>query len=75
MHDDRLVRPALAVNVGGLDVRKNLPALVEAFARVLPRLSDPADLVIAGSAHTGNRPSVEVEPDVAASLRALGYFA
>lgn len=41
-------------NVGGLDVRKNLPALIEAFARALPRLAGPAQLVIAGAAHSDN---------------------
>lgn len=41
-------------NVGGLDVRKNLPVLLEAFARVRLRLNEPVQLVIAGSAHTGN---------------------
>jgi glycosyltransferase involved in cell wall biosynthesis len=43
-----------AFNVGGLDARKNLPLLVEAFARLLPTLSEPVDLVIAGAAHTDN---------------------
>ena len=43
-----------AFNVGGLDARKNLPVLLEAFARVLPRLSEPAQLVIAGAPHTSN---------------------
>jgi glycosyltransferase involved in cell wall biosynthesis len=41
-------------NVGGLDVRKNLPVLLEAFARARPQLSEPVHLVIAGSAHSGN---------------------
>jgi glycosyltransferase involved in cell wall biosynthesis len=41
-------------NVGGLDARKNLPVLLDAFARALPRLTEPAWLVIAGAAHTGN---------------------
>lgn len=41
-------------NVGGLDARKNLPVLLEAFARALPRLDEPARLVIAGAAHSGN---------------------
>ena len=41
-------------NVGGLDARKNLPALVEAFARALPHLNEPAQLVIAGAPHTAN---------------------
>lgn len=48
------VRERYVFNVGGLDVRKNLPVLLEAFARALPRLGEPAQLVIAGAAHTDN---------------------
>jgi glycosyltransferase involved in cell wall biosynthesis len=44
-------------NVGGLDVRKNLPVLLEAFAHLRTRLDEPLQLVIAGAAHTDN-PSV-----------------
>ncbi|MGH2531985.1 MAG: glycosyltransferase family 4 protein [Thermomicrobiales bacterium] len=53
-------------NVGGLDVRKNLPVLLDAFARALPRLKEPTRLVIAGAAHSGN-PSVfpPLEPVIA----------
>jgi glycosyltransferase involved in cell wall biosynthesis len=42
-------------NVGGLDVRKNVEALVRAFGIALPDLDPDTRLVIAGSAHTGNR--------------------
>jgi glycosyltransferase involved in cell wall biosynthesis len=42
-------------NVGGLDARKNIPALVEAFARALPEIDADTRLVIAGAAHSGNR--------------------
>ena len=42
-------------NVGGLDVRKNVETLVRAFAASLPDLDKDTRLVIAGSAHTGNR--------------------
>jgi glycosyltransferase involved in cell wall biosynthesis len=42
------------LNIGGLDVRKNLPALIEAFTQAMPRLEDPAQLVIAGAPHSGN---------------------
>jgi glycosyltransferase involved in cell wall biosynthesis len=49
------VRGRYVFNVGGMDVRKNLPVLLEAFARALPRLEEPAQLVIAGAPHTGNR--------------------
>jgi glycosyltransferase involved in cell wall biosynthesis len=41
-------------NVGGLDARKNVDALVRAFAASLPDLDADTRLVIAGSAHTGN---------------------
>lgn len=41
-------------NVGGLDVRKNLATLIEAFAAVAGKTEDPTDLVIAGAAHSGN---------------------
>lgn len=44
-------------NVGGLDTRKNLPLLVEAFAQVISSLPEHIDLVIAGAGHTDN-PSV-----------------
>jgi glycosyltransferase involved in cell wall biosynthesis len=41
-------------NVGGLDARKNLPVLIEAFARALPALDAPVQLVIAGAPHSDN---------------------
>jgi glycosyltransferase involved in cell wall biosynthesis len=40
--------------VGGLDVRKRVDLLIEAFARSLPDLPDGAQLVIGGKAHSGN---------------------
>lgn len=42
------------LNVGGYDVRKQLPALVRGFARALPSLPDGCSLVIAGRPHTRN---------------------
>lgn len=48
------LRGAVVFNVGGLDVRKNLPVLLEAFARALPRLPEGTTLVIAGQPHTDN---------------------
>lgn len=52
-------------NVGGLDVRKNLPALIEAFARALPQIDSETRLVIAGRAHSGNhRLYPPLEPEV-----------
>lgn len=41
-------------NIGGFDRRKNLPLLVEAFARALPSLPEEATLVIAGAPHSDN---------------------
>ncbi|GBD15393.1 Mannosylfructose-phosphate synthase [bacterium HR26] len=41
-------------NVGGLDVRKNLPALIAAFALALPDLDPATRLVIAGRPHAEN---------------------
>lgn len=41
-------------NVGGFDVRKNLPLLIEAFATLRSELPEPVTLVIAGAPHTSN---------------------
>lgn len=48
------LRGAVIFNVGGLDVRKNVEALVRGFATALPDLDSDTRLVIAGQAHTGN---------------------
>ncbi len=48
------IRGRYLFNVGGLDIRKNLPLLLDAFARTLPHATEPVQLVIAGAAHTGN---------------------
>jgi glycosyltransferase involved in cell wall biosynthesis len=42
-------------NVGGFDVRKNLPVLIRAFAEALPRLQSGTKLVIAGAPHSKNQ--------------------
>jgi glycosyltransferase involved in cell wall biosynthesis len=58
-------------NVGGYDARKNLPVLVEAFARVLST-ADSADdltLVISGAPHSGNE---LVFPPLAPLIRERG---
>jgi glycosyltransferase involved in cell wall biosynthesis len=53
---DRFQIPGKYVfNIGGLDVRKNLPALIRAFHRILPELTDSIRLVIGGAAHSANR--------------------
>lgn len=41
-------------NVGGLDARKNLPALIRGFALARPQLPPNARLVIGGAAHTSH---------------------
>lgn len=41
-------------NIAGFDARKNLPVLIEAFARTLPHLHEPVWLVIAGAPHSAN---------------------
>jgi len=41
-------------NIGGYDVRKNLPLLVESFADLIAGRSDPLTLVIGGAPHSGN---------------------
>jgi glycosyltransferase involved in cell wall biosynthesis len=41
-------------NVGGLDARKNVPVLLEAFAQVRARLDEPLQLVVAGARHSDN---------------------
>ncbi len=56
-------------NVGGLDVRKNLAVLVEAFARALPKLNPDTRLVIAGRAHSANE---RLYPPLESFIRAWG---
>jgi glycosyltransferase involved in cell wall biosynthesis len=41
-------------NVGGFDARKNLPVLLEAFARLRTLVDEPIQLVIAGAPHSDN---------------------
>ncbi len=48
------LRGPVIFNVGGLDARKNLPALIEAFASAFPRLDPETRLVIAGRPHSEN---------------------
>lgn len=56
-------------NIGGLDVRKNLTALIQAFALVGDQLPAGTRLVIAGAAHSGNP---ERYPDLAPIVAACG---
>lgn len=41
-------------NIGGLDRRKNVPLLIDAFADALPALPPDVSLAIAGAAHSRN---------------------
>jgi glycosyltransferase involved in cell wall biosynthesis len=56
-------------NVGGLDVRKNLAALLRAFALVRSQLPEGTRLVIAGAAHSGHP---DRYPDLQPLARELG---
>ena len=56
-------------NIGGLDVRKGIPLLLEAFARVRREVDEPIQLVIAGAAHTGNP---HVYPPIEPLIERLG---
>ena len=48
------IRAPYIVNSGGLDVRKNVPAVIEGFALAQGAGRLEHDLVIVGQAHTGN---------------------
>ena len=56
-------------NIGGLDVRKGIPLLLEAFTQVRRELDEPIQLVIAGAAHTGNP---HVYPPIEPLIERLG---
>lgn len=56
-----LERPFI-LNVGGFDRRKNLPALVEGYARAISQLDAHHDLVIVGSAHSASKLFTDVRP-------------
>jgi glycosyltransferase involved in cell wall biosynthesis len=63
-----LTRP-FVLNTGGLDARKQVPAVIEGFARALSGMTAPRDLVIVGRAHTGNR---RMYPPLDPIIRRLG---
>ena len=63
------IRGRYVFNIGGLDVRKGIPSLLEAFASVRAALDEPLQLVIAGAAHTGN---VQVYPPIEPHIVRLG---
>ncbi len=56
-------------NVGGFDVRKNLPTLLEAFAHFRREIGQPFQLVIAGAPHTDNP---QVFPPLQPHIERLG---
>lgn len=56
-------------NIAGLDARKNLPMLLEAFAMLKARISEPIQLVIGGAAHSGNQ---SVFPPLEPAIKRLG---
>lgn len=56
-------------NIGGLDVRKNVPMLVESFADAMPHLPPGMSLVIAGQAHSNN---TRMFPPIEPVIRARG---
>ncbi|MCC6705725.1 MAG: glycosyltransferase family 4 protein [Thermomicrobiales bacterium] len=63
------VRGAYIFNVGGLDVRKRVDLLIEAFAAARPDLPPDTQLVIGGRAHSGNP---VIFPDLAPLIERLG---
>ncbi len=63
------IRGPVILNLGGFDVRKNLPLLVRAFARALPDLPEGTILVIPGKAHSDNP---RLYPPLEPLVRSLG---
>ncbi|MDW8060977.1 MAG: glycosyltransferase family 1 protein [Thermomicrobium sp.] len=63
------LRGPVVLNLGGFDVRKNLPLLVRAFARALPELPEGSVLVIPGRAHADNP---RLYPPLEPLVRTLG---
>ena len=56
-------------NIGGVDVRKNLPVLLRSFRELLPDLPDSVQLVIGGAPHSANP---TVFPPLEPVIRELG---
>jgi glycosyltransferase involved in cell wall biosynthesis len=63
------IRDRYVFNIGGLDVRKNIPLLLAAFAIVKSRVEPPVRLVIGGAPHSGNS---TVYPPIEPEIRRLG---
>jgi glycosyltransferase involved in cell wall biosynthesis len=63
------IRGRYIFNIGGVDIRKNVPLLIEAFARMRPAMAEPVQLVIAGAPHSDNP---AVFPPLAPIVERLG---
>ncbi len=63
------IRGPVILNLGGFDVRKNLPLLVRAFARAVPELPEGTVLVIPGKPHARN---ARLYPPLEHLVRSLG---
>jgi glycosyltransferase involved in cell wall biosynthesis len=63
------IRGPYVFNIGGLDVRKNLPVLLRAFAEILPEIPADIQLVIGGAPHSANQ---TVFPPLEPLIRELG---
>ncbi|MCL4535051.1 MAG: glycosyltransferase family 4 protein [Bacteroidetes bacterium] len=67
------LRRDFVLYLGGLDARKNVPALLRAFARARDQLCDPPELVIAGPRpEATDLPALAQRLELAASVRFLG---
>jgi glycosyltransferase involved in cell wall biosynthesis len=63
------IRGPYVFNIGGVDVRKNLSALLRAFHELLPDIPESIQLVIGGAPHSGNP---TVFPPLEPVIRELG---
>jgi glycosyltransferase involved in cell wall biosynthesis len=62
------IRGPYIFNIGGVDVRKNLPVLIRAFHEILPDITESIQLVIGGAPHSDNQ---TVFPPLAPLIREL----
>ena len=66
------IRGPYIFNIGGVDVRKNLPVLIRAFHQILPDIPETIQLIISGAPHSEN---VTVFPPLAPLIHELGLDA
>jgi glycosyltransferase involved in cell wall biosynthesis len=66
------IRGPYIFNIGGVDVRKNLPVLIRAFHQILPEIPESIQLVIGGAPHSDNP---TVFPPLAPLIHELGLDA